>query len=278
MTHFRFGAAAVKSRSSRSGARRASLPPGIVVRCLRPLTTPDSPSSRISRSTVHAATRWPWRRRYAVIFRRPYKPSGVPTVARRRVGEPGVGDRPRRRRGCLPVPVRAWGDLHALLSEHAADRLDPEPSCTHLIDESTDQRWRGSSSLAKKIEAAFRISLASLRSRFSRSSCLIRCCSAVVTPGLLLRHRPEPAAPTYAASPHRPRPSGRSPGRRIHRPILIEMIQHHLHRTLALLDRVMLRHDLHPSQRRKRHQTRDGSLRGRPIAKAMPSSMRSPVR
>jgi len=54
----------------------------MVVRCLRPLITPDRPSSRISRSTVHPATRRPWRRRYAVIFRRPYMPSGVPTVGR----------------------------------------------------------------------------------------------------------------------------------------------------------------------------------------------------
>ena len=39
----------------------------------------------------------------------------------------------------------------------------------------------------------------------------------------------------------------------IHRPLLIEVIEHHLHRTLTLLDRVMLGHDLHPSPRRKRH-------------------------
>ena len=45
----------------------------------------------------------------------------------------------------------------------------------------------------------------------------------------------------------------------IHRPLLIEVIEHHLHRTLTLLDRVMLGHDLHPSPRRKRHQTRNGS-------------------
>jgi len=49
------------------------------------------------------------------------------------------------------------------------------------------------------------------------------------------------------------------PTRGIHRPVLIEVIEHHFHGTLTLLDRVMLRHNLHPSQRRKRHQTRDGS-------------------
>ena len=50
-------------------------------------------------------------------------------------------------------------------------------------------------------------------------------------------------------------------GRGIHRPTLTEMIEDHLHRTLTLLDRVVLRHNLHPSQRRKRHQTRNGSKR-----------------
>ena len=45
----------------------------------------------------------------------------------------------------------------------------------------------------------------------------------------------------------------------IHRPVLTNVIAHHLHRTLTLLDRVMLRHNQHPSHRRRRHQTRDGS-------------------
>jgi hypothetical protein len=40
----------------------------------------------------------------------------------------------------------------------AADRYDPE-LLAMLVDELADQRWRGSSSRAKKIEAAFRISL-----------------------------------------------------------------------------------------------------------------------
>src|SRR5690606_6057286 len=88
-------------------------------------------------------------------------------------------------RSGFPVPIRAWGDLDATLGEHGADRLDPVSLCTHLVDELADQRRRGSSSLAKKIEADFRISLASRRSRTSRSSSLIRCCSAVVTPGVL---------------------------------------------------------------------------------------------
>jgi hypothetical protein len=47
----------------------------------------------------------------------------------------------------------------------------------------------------------------------------------------------------------------------IHRLVLIKMIEHHLHRTLTLIDRVMLGHDLHPSHRRKRHQTRNGTTK-----------------
>src|SRR3954465_2744978 len=45
----------------------------------------------------------------------------------------------------------------------------------------------------------------------------------------------------------------------IHRPVLIKVIEHHLHRTLTPLDWVVLGHDQHPSHRRKRHQTRNGS-------------------
>lgn len=102
-----------------------------------------------------------------------------------------VGHDPFRRWRGFPVPVRAWGDLHSLCGEHSADRLDPVSCCTHPVDELADQRrrgggtsrLRGTSSLAKKIEAAFRISLASLRSRTSRSRVLIRCCSSDVAPG-----------------------------------------------------------------------------------------------
>ncbi len=72
-----------------------------------------------------------------------------------RGGEVRVGDRAGGRWCALPVAVRAWGDLHAVLGEHAADRLDPVVLCTHLIDELDYLRRRGSSSLAKKIDADF---------------------------------------------------------------------------------------------------------------------------
>lgn len=48
--------------------------------------------------------------------------------------------------------------------------------------ETANQRWRGSSSLAKKIEAAFIISLASRRSRFSARKRLISASSSLVGP------------------------------------------------------------------------------------------------
>jgi integrase/recombinase XerC len=50
------------------------------------------------------------------------------------------------------------------------------------------------------------------------------------------------------------------------------MIEHHLHRTLTLLDWVMVGHDQHPSHRRKRHQTRNGLPISRPPATAAGSS------
>jgi hypothetical protein len=74
------------------------------------------------------------------------------------------------------------GDLDTVLAEHATDRLDPIMAGTHLIDEPADQRWRGSSSLAKKIEAAFKISLASFRSRTSARSRRISSSSSLVGP------------------------------------------------------------------------------------------------
>jgi len=45
-----------------------------------------------------------------------------------------------------------------------------------------------------------------------------------------------------------------------HRPILAKVIEHHLHRALTPLDRVMLGHRRHPSHTRKRHQTQNGSF------------------
>ncbi len=69
-----------------------------------------------------------------------------------------------------------------MLTQHAADRLDPKPLSV-LVDERDYHDKRGSSSRAKNEEAANKISLARLSSRFSRSSSLIRTASPVVVPG-----------------------------------------------------------------------------------------------
>ncbi len=76
MTHVRFGAAAVKSRFSRSPARTLSLA-GIVVRMPLLRRMPDRPSARIARSTLPGETEGILRASRAVIFGRPYRPSGV---------------------------------------------------------------------------------------------------------------------------------------------------------------------------------------------------------
>ena len=71
--HRRFGAVAVNWRSTRS-AGLAAFTSETVVRCLFPLTTPQSPRSRIKRSTVHRATVTPWRCNWRHTLRAPYTP------------------------------------------------------------------------------------------------------------------------------------------------------------------------------------------------------------
>jgi hypothetical protein len=67
-----------------------------------------------------------------------------------------------------------------------------------------------------------------------------------------ITHFPTSRAQPRAWAPEpgtQPRPRG-----------LTESIKDHPDRSLTLLERVPLRHDMHPSQERKRHQTRDGSV------------------
>src|SRR5581483_6788217 len=90
-----------------------------------------------------------------------------------------VPDPAGRRRPGLGRVVRGRGDL-----QMPADRLDPEP-LTVPVDEGHYLGGRGSSSLAKKADAALRISLARRSSRFSRSSWAIRALSSVVVPARL---------------------------------------------------------------------------------------------
>lgn len=136
---------------------------------------------------------------------------------------------------------------------------DPVSFGMHPVDELADRRrrgggtsrLRGTSSVAKKIEAAVRISLASSRSRTSRSRSLIRCCSAVVPPGALSAsiracrvhvRRDSTAIPSFAAMVlHAAYGDGYSP----------EMVQDHLHRSLTLLGGVTPGHDVHPLPRRE---------------------------
>src|SRR5690606_38424398 len=78
--------------------------------------------------------------------------------------------------------VTGRSDLHPVLGKHAADRLDSEP-VTVIIDELNYHGSRGSSSRAKKLDAANRISFARFNSRTSASRCLILHASPAVVPG-----------------------------------------------------------------------------------------------
>src|SRR5947209_15542494 len=72
--------------------------------------------------------------------------------------------------------VRRWGNLQRL-----ADRLDPE-ALSVCGNERRHLGRRPSSSVAKKTDAAFRISLARRSSRTSRSNAAVRSASSVVVP------------------------------------------------------------------------------------------------
>ncbi len=74
-TSSRPGACALKLRLTRSG-HLGLAGSGTVVRALRRRVLPRQPLARISRSTVHRATRRPWRFRCARAFTAPYSDSG----------------------------------------------------------------------------------------------------------------------------------------------------------------------------------------------------------
>jgi len=69
-THFSFGAVAVKSRRSRSGALSAPAS-GFVVKRFFARLAPRMPAVRISRATWSRPTSWPALRTALVSFRRP---------------------------------------------------------------------------------------------------------------------------------------------------------------------------------------------------------------
>jgi hypothetical protein len=66
--------------------------------------------------------------------------------------------------------------------QNPADRLD-SPALSVLFDEPHGFGKCGSSSSAKEVDAAFRISFGRRSSRFSRSNSRVRCRSALVRPG-----------------------------------------------------------------------------------------------
>jgi hypothetical protein len=78
-----------------------------------------------------------------------------------------ITHRPRRQRSDDGGVIRGRSDPHTEISQHGADRLDSEPFLM-LCDKRYERGSRGSSSLAKKTDAAFRISFARRNSRFSR--------------------------------------------------------------------------------------------------------------
>ena len=78
---------------------------------------------------------------------------------------PLIRHRPRRLAAPSGGVVRRWGDLHAMLGQHRADRLDTpsQPAVGALpvlVDEDDYLLCGRSSSAAKKADAAFKISFA----------------------------------------------------------------------------------------------------------------------
>jgi hypothetical protein len=62
--------------------------------------------------------------------------------------------------------------LHTLLTDHAADRLDPETTGPQLVDKSADQWWRGSAKSAR--EAVTAVVAVPFPGRFSNPACMTR--------------------------------------------------------------------------------------------------------
>jgi len=84
--------------------------------------------------------------------------------------------------GPCPGPVGPRCDRQTLGTKGLTDRLDSETLVSEFVDERQDQRLRGSSSRAKKIETRCRISLVSFNRRFSMRRRLSSEFSSVLTP------------------------------------------------------------------------------------------------
>jgi len=109
---------------------------------------------------------------------------GRPSDVTYGVDDLGIGHGPRRDRaaGVSPGPVGPRGDLATLLAQDPTDRLNRVAMASHDVDESHDQRLRGSSSPAKKTVADFKMALSSSSRRTLALSDLISASSSVVGP------------------------------------------------------------------------------------------------
>ena len=90
----------------------------------------------------------------------------------------GVGDRP-----ATVGVVAARGDLHVVLGEHPADRLDPETFPVPVDVGADHLSRRSSSAAAKNAPDVRRISLARRSSPTSRRNRTSSVCSSLVVPG-----------------------------------------------------------------------------------------------
>jgi len=142
-----------------------------------PRRAPSSPSARMSRSSVHRATATPF-----PVELTPYLPRPVHFV----VLLPDAADLEEK----VLIPHRAGRRcpvLRRIVRErseprHPADRLDPAPFFSVVVDEIGYRGGRGSSSRAKNADTAFRTSSARCGSRLCRSRSAIRTASTVAVP------------------------------------------------------------------------------------------------
>lgn len=109
-------------------------------------------------------------------------PSGVPTVARSASVSPASVT--VRFDGAAVFQLRyvRGGDLHTVLGEHTADRLDPETAGPHLVDESADQRWRGSVKVGPG-RGDSRCGWSVFPGRFPNPACTFQCTGLSTRPG-----------------------------------------------------------------------------------------------
>ena len=160
------------------------------------------------------------------------------------LNDPSVLDGAQGWQPCFPGSGGTCGDRHALLTQDSADRLDRMTLGPLLVNEPVDQRRRGSSSPAKKFEAACRISLASFRSRTSHRSRFSSSNSPVVGPSfwpadLGLQH---PTAQRFRDNIMLPR---QSLARRKHGRVIGQSLKNLTHRTVTNFGRIFFGQTCH---------------------------------